>query len=421
MNQCHCFFGNPRIEGLKNFYEIVRSIFSVVASGRLIKTCKILSIKGVIVVSDDSPSAWSPEMVEKGGYHFMLKEIHEQPKALRNALSLESDVCQRAARILDDSEQVYITAAGTSNHAGLAGRYMFTRLSAIRSQNIISSEFPELTGDLLDENCVVLAISQSGETADTINAVRHAKGQGAKVVSITNVRGSTISKLSDFTVYTYAGPEYGLAATKTFLVQVACLALLSLELALMRGTLSTGEVEELRAELMRSPRIVDETIKRQESVVRDIAYRYADKPSFLFLGRGISTATAMEGALKLKETAYVHAEAYPAGESRHGPIAIIEPGFPVIFIAPPDENYEKLVGNVREIKAYRAEIISVVQEGDREVRKLSDSSIAIPETCPVFTPITYVIPLQLFAYFVAFRRGYNPDKPRYLVKAVTEP
>lgn len=366
--------------------------------------------------------SWTPEMVEKGGYpHFMLKEIHEQPKALKNALSLRPEVCQQASRILNDSDQVYITGAGTSNHAGLAGRYMFTKLSAIKTQNLVSSEFTELTGKLLDESNVVLAISQSGETSETINAVKHAKRQGAKVVSLTNVLESTISKLSDYTIYTYAGPEYGLAATKTFLVQVACLSLLSLDLSLMRGSLGSSEVGKLRRELMKTPLIVDKTVKRQDRVVRDIAYQYANKSSFLFLGRGISTSTAMEGALKLKETAYVHAEAYPAGESRHGSIAIIEPGFPVIIIAPPDENYEKLIKNLKEIKAYQAKIISVVQEKDSEVRGLSDNTINIPQTSAMFTPITYVIPLQLFAYFVAFKRGYNPDKPRHLVKVITEP
>ncbi|MEM3564256.1 MAG: isomerizing glutamine--fructose-6-phosphate transaminase [Candidatus Jordarchaeaceae archaeon] len=376
----------------------------------------------VFVAKGTNDVSWTPEMLEKGGYpHFMLKEIHEQPKALRNALSLRTEVCQEAARILNDSQQVYITAAGTSNHAGLAGRYMFTKLSRVRAQNILSSEFPELTGELLCEDDVVLAISQSGETADTINAVKHAKRQGAKVVSVTNVVGSTLSKLSDYTIYTYAGPEYGLAATKTFLVQVACLSLLSLDLSLMRGSLSDGEVKTLREGLMNTPHVVDRTIKRQDRVVRDIAYQYASKQSFFFLGRGISTATAMEGALKLKETAYIHAEAYPAGESRHGPIALIEPGFPVIIIAPPDETYDRLVKNLGEVKVHQAKIISVVQENDSEVRALSDHSISIPETVPMFSPITYVVPLQLFAYFVAFRRGYNPDKPRYLVKAVTEP
>ncbi len=366
--------------------------------------------------------SWTPEMLEKGGYpHFMLKEIHEQPKALRNALSLRLEVCQEAARILNDSQQVYITAAGTSNHAGLAGRYMFTKLSRVRTQNILSSEFPELTGELLCEDDVVLAISQSGETADTINAVKHAKRQGAKVISVTNVVGSTMSKLSDYTIYTYAGPEYGLAATKTFLVQVACLSLLSLDLSLMRGSLSDGEVKTLREGLMNTPYVVDRTIKRQDRVVRDVAYQFANKQSFLFLGRGISTATAMEGALKLKETAYIHAEAYPAGEFRHGPMALIEPGFPVIIIAPPDETYDRLVKNLGEVKVHQAKIISVVQEDDSEVRALSDHAISIPETAPMFSPITFVVPLQLFAYFVAFRRGYNPDKPRYLVKAVTEP
>ena len=364
--------------------------------------------------------SWTPEMAQKGGYpHFMLKEIHEQPNALNGTLMIRPEIIDQIARVLNGSERLYITAAGTSNHAGLAGRYMLSKLSAMQSQSIISSEFPESTANLIDEDAAILAISQSGETADTLNAVRFAKDNGAKIISITNVMGSTISRLSELTLYTQAGPEIGVAATKTFIVQLASLALISLQLADIRGQLDSSEIDQLREGLFQTPRIVEKIVRKQESLIRDIAYQYAYKPNFLFLGRGISTTTAMEGSLKLKEIAYIHSEAYPAGESKHGPIALIEAGFPVVFIAPPDETREKIIGNIMEMKAREATILSVADVKDHEIQKLSDKMIGIHSTPASFSPITYVTPLQLFAYYAATRRGHDPDKPRNLAKSVT--
>ncbi|MEM2983969.1 MAG: glutamine--fructose-6-phosphate transaminase (isomerizing) [Candidatus Jordarchaeaceae archaeon] len=364
--------------------------------------------------------SWSPEMAQKGGYpHFMLKEIHEQPHALAGTLLIRPEIIDQVARALNDSKKLYIIAAGTSNHAGLAGKYMFSKLSALQSQAIISSEFQESTTNLIDEDTTILAISQSGETADTLNAVRFAKNNGAKIISVTNVMGSTISRLSDLTLYTQAGPEIGVAATKTFVVQLASLALISLQIAEIRGLLEGAEIDQLREGLLQTPKIVEKTLKKEESLVRDIAYEYAYKRNFLFLGRGISTTTAMEGSLKLKEIAYIHSEAYPAGESKHGPIALIEPGFPVVFITPPDETHEKIIGNIMEMKARGAKIISVAEQNDHEIKKLSDRIISIPPTPTPFSPITYVVPLQLLAYYIATKRGFDPDKPRNLAKSVT--
>jgi len=363
---------------------------------------------------------WTPEMAQKGGYpHFMLKEIHEQPHALTSTLMIRPEIIDKIARALNDAERLYITAAGTSNHAGLAGKYMLSKLCSVRSQSIISSEFQESTANLIDDGTTILAISQSGETADTINAVKFAKDNGAKIISITNVMGSTIPRLSDLTLYTQAGPEIGVAATKTFMVQLASLALISLKIAEITGELDHGEIEHLREELLQTPKIIEKTINKQENLIRDIAYEYANKQNFLFLGRGLSTATAMEGSLKLKEISYIHSEAYPAGESKHGAIALIEPGFPVVFITPPDETHEKIIGNIMEMKAREATIISIADEEDYEIQKLSNKMIDIPQTSVAFSPITYVVPLQLFAYYAATKRGYDPDKPRNLAKSVT--
>lgn len=387
-------------------------------------SCDEISIEtingGVVVEPKIFDVSWTLEMAQKGGYpHFMLKEIHEQPSALNSTLMIRSEIIDKIAEALNGSERIYITAAGTSNHAGLAGKYMLSKLAAVRSQAIISSEFQESTVNLIDAGTTILAISQSGETADTINAVKFAKNNGAKIISITNVIGSTLSRLSNLTFYTQAGPEIGVAATKTFIVQLASLALITLQLADIVGTLNGSEIKKLKGELLQTPRLIEKTIKKQESRIRDIAYEFANKQNFLFLGRGISTITAMEGSLKLKEIAYIHSEAYPAGESKHGPIALIESGFPVVFLTPLDETHEKIIGNVMEMKAREATIISIADEKDYEMQKLSHKMIGMPSTPTPFSPIIYVIPLQLFAYYSATKRGHDPDKPRNLAKSVT--
>jgi glucosamine--fructose-6-phosphate aminotransferase (isomerizing) len=364
---------------------------------------------------------WNPQMAQKSGFpHFMLKEIHEQPYALRNTLRISEEFIEPFAKRINDAEKVILTAAGTSNHACIIGKYMFTHISQLYCQSIISSEFAEIGLNTIGERDVVVAVSQSGETADTLDATKRAKENGTGIVSITNVVGSSITRGSDNVIYTQAGPEIGVAATKTFIVQVAALALLSLELAKMRGTLDYSEIQSMKRSLLDTPRQIESIIRSQEAIAIRATEKYHDKPSFLFLGRGISTATAMEGALKLKELSYTHAEGYPAGESKHGPISLVEQGFPVVFIAPQDETYERLIGNIMEMKAREASIISVCGQADEKIEKLSDDFFEIPGNIPAeFSPIPYVVPLQLFAYYMSVKRGNDPDKPRNLAKSVT--
>lgn len=368
-----------------------------------------------------STITWNPQMAQKSGFpHFMLKEIHEQPYALRNTLRISKNLIEPFARRINDAGKVILTAAGTSNHASIIGKYMFTHIAQLYCQSVISSEFADIGLNTISDKDVVVAVSQSGETADTLDATRRAKEKGAGILSITNVVGSSITRVSDNVICTQAGPEIGVAATKTFIVQVATLSLLSLELAKLRGTLDYSEIQSMKRSLLDTPRQIESVVKTQEATAIRIAEKYYNKPSFLFLGRGISTATAMEGALKLKEISYTHAEGYPAGESKHGPISLVEPGFPVVFIAPPDETYERLIGNIMEMKAREASIISVCGQADEKIEKLSDDVIEIPGNIPAeFSPIPYVVPLQLFAYYTAVKRGYDPDKPRNLAKCVT--
>lgn len=364
---------------------------------------------------------WSPQMAEKSGFpHFMLKEIHEQPHALRETLRIDERLIEPFVKRIDDSNKVILTAAGTSNHASIIGKYMLTHLAQLYCQSIVSSEFADIGLNTISDRDTIIAVSQSGETIDTIDAAKKAKEKGAAILSVTNVVGSSITRLSDHVICTQAGPEIGVAATKTFIVEVATLALLALELAKVRGTLSYDESQILRRSLLDTPRLIEEVIKSQEGSAIRAAEKYHNKQSFLFLGRGISTATAMEGALKLKEIAYTHAEGYPAGESKHGPISLVEPCFPVVFIAPPDDTYERLIGNIMEMKAREASIISVCAQGDEKVERLSDVLFEIPGNIPPeFSPIPYVVPLQLFAYYAAVKRGCDPDKPRNLAKSVT--
>ncbi|MFX1298141.1 MAG: SIS domain-containing protein, partial [Promethearchaeota archaeon] len=291
-------------------------------------------------------------------------------------------------------------------------------LAKLNSQQIISSEFAEKISEALSENSCILAVSQSGETSDTLSAINFAKKYNAKISAITNVVGSSITRAADYFIYTLAGPEIGVAATKTFLVQISTLALLGLSLAKVRGILDPSEVQKLHGQLLNIPNHIEQIIEKQEDYIKSTADRLATKPNFLFLGRGINTPTAMEGALKLKEISYIHAEAYPAGESKHGPIALVESDFPVMFIAPSDNTFDRIIGNIMEMKARGARIISVTD--NRKVHELSDHTFWIPSEVPeVFTPLVSVVPLQLFSYYSAIRRDYNPDKPRNLAKSVT--
>ncbi|RLF16663.1 MAG: glutamine--fructose-6-phosphate transaminase (isomerizing) [Thermoprotei archaeon] len=376
---------------------------------------------GVLVERPLEEVPWSPELAEKGGFpHFMLKEIHEQPMAIRNTIRSPYQYLEKMSEVIENSSKVFLVACGTSYHACLAGSYMLSKLASIDTKPVLASEFPEWCSDLVTEGSVVLAISQSGETADTLNAIRLALEKGAKVLSITNVMGSTITRLSHVYIGTQAGPEIGVAATKTFTSQLVALSRLSILLGLRRGVLDESEGNELTARLMETPRLMEEALKLSEPITKELSLRYAYSRSFFFLSRGINVATALEGALKLKEISYIHAEGYPAGESKHGPIALIEEGFPCVFIVPKSEVRGKLIGNIMEMKARGAKIITVAEASDREVKELSDDFIGLPTELPeVLTPIVYVIPLQLLAYYAATARGYDPDRPRNLAKSVT--
>ncbi|MFX1451093.1 MAG: glutamine--fructose-6-phosphate transaminase (isomerizing) [Promethearchaeota archaeon] len=364
---------------------------------------------------------WDAEMAQKGGMpHFMLKEIHEQPRAIRNTLRIDENNLIEIAKTINEAKNVFITAAGTSYHAGLAGSYIFNNLAKTNNTALISSEFIDKAGKVIDDNTVVLSISQSGESMDTLSATKFAKKMGAKIVSITNVVGSSITRLSDHIINTQAGPEIGVAATKTFVVQLVSLSMLGMHLAEIKNTIDHSELKNLKHHLEFLPDIVQKTITNQEENIKMAAEQFSKKGNLYFLGRGINTATAAEGALKLKEISYIHAESYPAGESKHGPIALIEDDFPVVFIAPPDNTQDRLITNIMEMKARGAKIISVTEIDDLRIQRISDINFLIPSKVPtILTPIAYIVPLQMFAYFSAILRGFDPDKPRNLAKTVT--
>jgi glucosamine--fructose-6-phosphate aminotransferase (isomerizing) len=364
---------------------------------------------------------WAPEMAVKQGYpHFMIKEIHEQPDCLRNTLRLQEHYLDLMSTFLDRARDVYLVACGTSYHACLAASYMFSKLAFLGSFPVVASEFIEQHGKSVNIDSTILAVSQSGETADTLSSVNAARQRAATVLGLTNAIGSTLTRVSRVYIGQQSGPEIGVAATKTFTSQLSVLAQLALRLAKKRGKVSQEEMDYLEERLKKLPETVETIIQNQEEKVKQIAKKYKDAQVFFFLGRGISTATAYEGRLKLMEIAYAPAIAFPAGESKHGPISLIEPGFPVVFICPKDDTHKTLMGNIMEMKARGASIIAVLEEGDEETKKLADDFIEVPEGIPeVLSPIPYVAPLQLLAYYVAVERGYNPDMPRNLAKSVT--
>jgi len=364
---------------------------------------------------------WSPEMAEKRGYpHFMLKEIHEQPLCLRDTLRLQEQYLELMTEFLDRAGEVFLVACGTSHHACLAASYMFSKLSFLATHPVIASEFIEQHGKSVNIDSTILAVSQSGETADVLTAVEHARLRAATVLGLTNVLGSTLTRVARVYVCQQSGPEIGVAATKTFTSQLSVLSQLALRLAKKRGKISHVEIEALEEKLKQIPDLAEKIIEGQEEKVKRLAGKYLGRQCFFFLGRGISSATAMEGMLKFMEIAYVPAIAYPAGESKHGPISLIEPKFPVIFVCPRDETHKTVIGNIMEMKARGADIIAVIEEGDEEIKALADDYIEIMKGVPeVLSPVLYVIPLQLFAYYTAVMRGYDPDKPRNLAKTVT--
>jgi len=364
---------------------------------------------------------WSVETALKTGYpHFMLKEIHEQPLSVRNALRTHPIYLELMASAINRAKKVFLLACGTSYHACLAAAYAFSNLAKVEVTPVVASEFIDGYGALVDSDTVVLAVSQSGETIDTLSAVRGAKDRGATVLGISNVMGSTLTRLSDVYIGQNSGPEMGVAATKTFTAQVSILAKLALALAKKREVIPQSQSELLENGFNQLPDWISTFLSTQERHVKRIAEKYLDRRSFCFLGRGMSVATALEGRLKLLELSYLPAIAYPAGESKHGFISVVEDGYPVIFVAPKDEVYSKIIGNVMEMKARGAKVIGVIDEEDGEISTLSDEKITLPPGIPsLLTPIVYILPLQLFAYYVAVGKGYDPDFPRNLAKSVT--
>jgi glucosamine--fructose-6-phosphate aminotransferase (isomerizing) len=369
---------------------------------------------------------WDLDAAEKGGFEdFMLKEIHEQPRALRETLRgrvgddgriqlSELEMTDEQVRAID---RIFITACGTSYHAGLVAKTLIETWARIPVEVVVSSEF-RYRDPLVDGHTLVVAITQSGETADTLAGVREARERGGKAIAITNVVGSRVTRESDGVIYTHAGPEIGVAATKTFTAQIAALYVLALYLAQARGTLGAERVREIWSQLQEVPAHV-ETILKDLSALEECAAAYKDRYSSLFLGRGIGVPVAMEGALKLKEISYIHAEAYPAGEMKHGPIALITPDVPVVVVCTASDTYDKVVSNVQEVRARGAEVIAVATEGDRDIAKHAEHVLYVPATAELISAIPAVVPLQLLAYYIAKFRGCNVDQPRNLAKSVT--
>lgn len=365
--------------------------------------------------------------LEKDGFdHFMLKEIFEQPRSIRDSIRgrvNEAKTIISMAGIIDfeqhfeKAERIIFTAAGTSWHAAIVGEYLFEELARIPVEVEYASEF-RYRNPIITEKDIVIAISQSGETADTLAAMNLAKQKGALIYSICNVVGSTIARTADAGSYTHAGPEIGVASTKAFTSQVTVLALMALLLAKKRGTISNPRFHELITELDNIPSKVEEALNNSEQI-KDMARVFTYARNFLYLGRGINFPVALEGALKLKEISYIHAEGYPAAEMKHGPIALIDKKMPVVVVAPDSETYEKVVSNIQEIKARKGKVIAIVTKGDITVSSLADYVIEIPQTEELLSPLLSVIPLQLLSYFIAVMRDCEIDQPRNLAKSVT--
>tara|TARA_R110002049_G_scaffold2195_3_gene15846 strand:+ start:2674 stop:4527 length:1854 start_codon:yes stop_codon:yes gene_type:complete len=367
------------------------------------------------------------EQIEKGGYdHFMLKEIHEQPKAITDTYRgrlLRNEAIIKMAGVEDNmkkflnANRIIIVACGTSWHAGLVAEYIFEDLARIPVEVEYASEF-RYRNPVINEKDILIAISQSGETADTLAAIKLAKSKGAFVFGVCNVVGSSIARESDAGAYTHAGPEIGVASTKAFTTQITVLTLMALRLARAKGTISSSDFRQHLLELEMIPKKVEKALK-SDAHIKSIANIYKNSTNCLYLGRGYNFPVALEGALKLKEISYIHAEGYPAAEMKHGPIALIDENMPIVVIATKKGHYEKVVSNIQEIKSRKGKIIAIVTEGDVQVRNLADHVIEVPETSESLSPLLTTIPLQLLSYHIAVLLDRNVDQPRNLAKSVT--
>lgn len=365
--------------------------------------------------------------IEKGGYdHFMVKEIFEQPQTIYDSLRGRLDAkkgtltmggIREYASLLKEARRIIIVACGTSWHAGLIAEYIIEELCRIPVEVEYASEF-RYRNPVVGKGDVIIAVSQSGETADTLVAMESAKEKGAIILGVCNVVGSSIARLSHAGAYTHAGPEIGVASTKAFTAQLAVLSLIALKVAEEKGSITQQRFQYLLDELDSISEKVATTLKLDDQVKR-IAHKYKDARDFLFLGRGYNFPIALEGALKLKEISYIHAEGYPAAEMKHGPIALVDENLPVVFVATRDSNYEKIVSNIQEIKARKGKVIAIVTEGDTSIRSMADDIVEVPAADELVAPIISVIPLQLLAYHIGVAKGFDVDKPRNLAKSVT--
>jgi len=367
------------------------------------------------------------EMLEKGGYdHFMIKEIYEQPRSIRDCLrgriypssgKVQLGGIKEYTEKLKNIDRIIIVACGTSWHAGLVGEYLIEEYARVPVEVEYASEF-RYRNPIITEKDLVIAISQSGETADTMAAIELAKERGATIFGICNVVGASIPRASHAGIYTHAGPEIGVASTKAFTAQVTALTMIAFYIAQVRGAITQSKLIEYLTELNEIPALVERALTTNDHI-KEISALFKDSRNFLFLGRGSSFPVALEGALKLKEISYIHAEGYPAAEMKHGPIALIDEEMPVVFIATKNSSYEKVVSNIQEVKARKGKVIAIVSEGDVDVKEMADYVIEIPETHEAFVPLVATIPLQLLSYHIAVMRGCNVDQPRNLAKSVT--
>lgn len=431
---------SPLIVGIgEGEYYIASDIPAVLSHTRNVyllndKEFVVLTKEGVTILSEDKEEikkeiyhvTWNADAAEKGGYEdFMLKEIHEQPKAIKDTMT--SRITLGKAITLDDIkitkeqinniDRIYIVACGTAYHAGVVGKYVIEKLAKIPVEVDIASEF-RYRDPLINERTLMIVVSQSGETADTLAALRLAKDRGARVIAVTNVVGSSISRDADDVLYTWAGPEIAVASTKAYVTQLIAMYIIALFFAQSKGTVSEEELENVKKAMLELPHKAEEALKTKDVIQRFASKTYMHKDMF-FLGRGVDYAVAMEGSLKLKEISYIHSEAYAGGELKHGPIALIENGTVVITLATQEDLFDKMVSNIKEVKTRGANVLAFAFEGHNEIEKTVDEAHYIPRTLPILAPVLSVIPLQLLSYYMATIKGCDVDKPRNLAKSVT--
>lgn len=414
---------SPIIEYTKNVIYLKDNEIAYIKRNELL----IKNIDNIVQIPYVQELELKLEMIEKGGFdHFMLKEIYEQPRSIKDCMRgriypekglVQLGGIKEYAEKLKNIDRIIIVACGTSWHAGLVGEYLIEEYARIPVEVEYASEF-RYRNPIISEKDIVIAVSQSGETADTMAAIELAKEKGATIFGICNVVGASIPRLSHAGVYTHAGPEIGVASTKAFTAQVTVLTLMALYMAQQRGTITQSKLIDLLTELENIPSMIERCLLSNNSI-KEISAKFKDARNFLFLGRGSGFPVALEGALKLKEISYIHAEGYPAAEMKHGPIALIDEEMPVVFIATKNSSYEKVISNIQEVKARKGKVIAIVTEGDTTVKNMADYVIEIPDADEIFLPLLATIPLQLLSYHIAVMRGCNVDQPRNLAKSVT--